>query len=160
MIYLGSTDASKVYLGSTEVSKVYVGTEQVWPVAGFTEMGMDKSGTFVATKNSTTKVTGWVVRSGYPDTVITNNALVVNGDGNITAYCYVTRTGTSYQDKVAIYKNGVQVAISNQTTFDTYRSVNWTGNVVDGDTLDVRYQNGSYTSDNNITGGYLYYAIN
>lgn len=126
----------------------------------FIPMGMNKSGTFSAPKNATTKVTGWVERSGYPGTVISNDALVVNGDGNISVSCQVTRSGTEYTDQVAIYKNGVQVAISNESTFANTRTTSWTGNVVNGDTLDVRYKNGSAFNAMNITGGYLYFSIN
>ena len=129
-------------------------------ITPFIPMGMDKSGTFSSPANTTTKVTGWVERSGFPGTVIVSDALVVNGTGNITVQCQVTRSGSQSGDNVAIYKNGVQAARSNVNNFDSTRSISWTGDVVAGDTLDVRYINTSAFNAMNITAGYLYYTIN
>jgi len=65
-------------------------------VAGvnFSDMGMDKSGTFAMSSNTTAKVTGWAARSGFPSTVITNNELDSDGSASVTINCKVTLTGS------------------------------------------------------------------
>lgn len=125
-------------------------------------MGMDKSGTYSAPFNQTTKMTGWVERSGYPGTVITNNELVVNADGNITVYLFGDRSAyANTGDQFHIYKNGSTVANTGNLSFNADGSCQWTGAVLAGDTFAFYVKNASAFQNFTMqTGSYLYYTVN
>lgn len=125
-------------------------------------MGMDKSGSYTPPANSTTKVTGWVERSGYPGTVISNDELVVNADGNITVQLFGNRSSYGQtSDQFYIYKNGSQVATGGTLQFNADQSFSWTGAVVAGDRIAFYYKNGSFVAGRNLdAGSYLYYTVN
>lgn len=130
-------------------------------LAGLTEMGMDKSGNYSTPgANGITKITGWTTRSGFPDTVITNNELVVNGDGNVTFQISITRSSTSGStDNIRLYKNGAQVYATPNFGFTTGTTGSYTTDVVEGDSFSLYYQNGQF-SVKTVTAGYLYYDVN
>ncbi|MGW4364612.1 hypothetical protein ACWEKT_03120 [Nocardia takedensis] len=57
-------------------------------------MGMNKNGDQSVPGSSTdAKVINWTARSGYPNTVITNNELVATGSGSVIVRCGVTASG-------------------------------------------------------------------
>jgi hypothetical protein len=122
-------------------------------------MGMDKSGSQSFPGSSTTKVTGWVERSGFPGTVISNNELVVSGPGNITVQASITLSGSSVSDTVHIYKNGVSVA-SASGEFSSTKAVSWSNaNVNPGDTIAFYYQNASGFT-RSTSSAFIYFTIN
>lgn len=142
--------------GYTGLSSVYL----------FSPMGMDKSGTFAMASSITNGlVTGWAARSGYPNTVIASNALVSNGNGNITLQCKVTLTAawsnaTGIQFK--IFKNGVQIGstatIAFNTTTITFAPISTS--LVNGDTITLRFTTpfgGSGTMQQGAAASYVYY---
>lgn len=86
--------------------------------------GMDKSGTYTLPSLSTwTKITGWAARSGYGDTVITADSLIIQGSGVVTVTfkgtfspAFGTQQFQPYLNGVAIgtaANSGVQSAVAN-----------------------------------------------
>ncbi|WP_241997271.1 hypothetical protein [Rhodococcus sp. SMB37] len=115
---------------------------------------MDKSGSQATTQNTWNKLTGFVVRPGYPDTVISDSTLVMNapGVGDIAFSGTVQLTGDVQQFRVV--RNGSEVLGSpaNQDAIGTVPGVS----VSAGDTLELQYQTNSlFTQRRNVTGGYL-----
>lgn len=102
-----------------------------------TSMGMDKSGTFSLGATSTwVKVQGFVARAGYPSTVITNHALVMDtpGVGDIRWRGQFGATLGTQQFRVV--KNGVTVvgAAVNQSITGTATGIS----MALGDTLELQ----------------------
>lgn len=99
-------------------------------------MGMDKSGTQTLALSTWVKLTTFTVRSGYPGTVITNNALVmdITGTGQIRWRGSYTSDGLGTQ-QFRVVKNGVTVlGTVNVNTIGTIASES----VVPGDTLELQ----------------------
>ncbi|MFD3426141.1 hypothetical protein [Nocardia fluminea] len=100
-------------------------------------MGMDKSGTFAVSPASTwVKVQGFVARSGYPATVITSHALVIDtvGAGNIRwRGGFGASLGTQ---QFRVVKNGTTVlgTAVNAGVIGTASGIS----VVPGDTLELQ----------------------
>jgi hypothetical protein len=140
------------------------GTLSFVAAPAFSPMGMDKSGTFSVTSNTTALVTGWAARSGYPGTVITSNALVSDGPSNVTVHCKVTLTGAwgnSTALTLRVLKNGTQIASTtipfNGTTV-TFSPI--ATSLVSGDTISLQYTcpfGASGTVQSGSTNTYLYY---
>lgn len=117
-------------------------------------MGMDKSGSHTTGQNSWVKLTGFVVRSGYPSTVISDNTLVLSesGVGNIAFTVSVQLTGDTQQARVV--RNGSEVlgSVVNQGVVGTVPGVT----VSAGDTLELQfYTNSAFTQRRTVNGGYL-----
>lgn len=133
-------------------------------VSAFSPSGMDKSGDMATTSGGTGTITGWVARSGFPGTVITNDALVSNGNASVLINGRVQLTGgygSSSGMQIRILKNGVSIAtatIEFNTTVATFTNVATT--LASGDTISFQYENAFGTSAT-ISGGsaatYLYY---
>lgn len=131
------------------------------PSIPFIPMGMNKNGSDDIEKQTSRKVTGWIERPGYPGSQIVNDELVANGDGNITIYASLTRSGkNSTNDRSYIYINGVQVVQSATWNFDETKEITWTGSISNGASISVWFNNTNAFSSNSITGGYVYYTIN
>lgn len=100
-------------------------------------MGMDKSGTFaLGVANTWVKVQGFVARAGYPATVITNHALVMDtpGTGNIRwRGQFGAGLGTQ---QFRVVKNGVTVvgAAVNMNVIGTASAIT----MAIGDTLELQ----------------------
>lgn len=100
-------------------------------------MGMDKSGTFSLGATSTwVKIQGFVARAGYPATVITNHALVMDtpGTGNIRwRGGFGAQLGTQ---QFRVVKNGTTVvgAAVNQSVIGTANGIT----MAIGDTLELQ----------------------
>lgn len=146
-----NVSAVKVGTGSSNVNatKVMVGTGsdcvQVWPV--FVPMGMNKSGTLDINRVTWTKITGWVARSGYPDTSIVNSELSVTSSGNATFTVSVTfgTGGSSGETRgYRIVQNG-SVVVTNTTTA-TLQTVSGTHNIAltAGDLIRLEAYNASF----------------
>ncbi|MFI6042291.1 hypothetical protein ACIA8C_11690 [Nocardia sp. NPDC051321] len=81
-------------------------------------MGMDKYGdsTVISEDGGPAAVTltGWSARSGFPNTVITGDALVAQGPGTVTVRCRVQLaanwTATSRYLRLLLMQNNTQVA--------------------------------------------------
>lgn len=99
-------------------------------------MGMDKSGTQSLPTATWTKLTSFVVRSGYPSTVITSSALVMNitGVGDIRFRGQFSSSFGTQQFRVV--KNGVTVLGSPANTGVT--TTISAQSVVPGDTLELQ----------------------
>jgi hypothetical protein len=97
-------------------------------------MGMDKSGTQQLPASSPTKITGWTVRSGHPDTSIVSDAMVMNGAGTGTV---TFRGGTGSVNgtfEFRAYHNGVGIGSwTNKNTVGSVTSVT----VANGDTIEL-----------------------
>lgn len=105
-------------------------------------MGMDKSGTHnIAVTSTWVKVTGWVARSGYGSTVITNNALVMDtpGTGNVRWRGAFGATLGTQQFRVV--KNGTTVlgTAVNHGVIGTASSIT----MAPGDTIELQAFTGS-----------------
>lgn len=70
-------------------------------------MGMDKSGNQGLNSNTWTTVTSFVVRDGYPSTVITDSALVMNQGGPCTVRFQISFTNANANQLGRVVKNGV-----------------------------------------------------
>jgi hypothetical protein len=101
MIHLGNTAISKAYVGSVEAEKIYLGNTEVW--SNFTPQGMDKSGDQTTSALSWTLISNWVIRSGFPGTVITSDGLVVAGGKSVTIYAQTLRGGSNAGNQVRLY---------------------------------------------------------
>lgn len=99
-------------------------------------MGMDKSGTQALGTGTWVKITGWVVRTGYPSTVITSNTLAINaaGGGNVRFRGAYTATLGTQQFRVV--KNGSTVlgSAANAGVTTTINSIT----LANGDTLELQ----------------------
>ena len=113
---------------------------------------MDKSGDFYFEDFPWTTVPGWTVRSGYPNTVITSNGIVVSGSGPATIRFLVRRVSSATTNDVPsrIMVNGVQQGADefwdNNATEKT-RSVT----LADGDVITLMVEDTGSTIDNNNT---------
>ncbi|WP_063023767.1 hypothetical protein [Nocardia niwae] len=130
----------------------------------FSPMGMDKSGTGSLTANTTALITGWVARSGYPNTVITSNALVSDGPSSVTVQCKVTLTGAwsnSTALTLRVLKNGTQIGTASipfNGTSATFSPISTS--LAPGDTISLQYTTpfgASGTVAAGSTSTYLYY---
>ena len=75
-IAYGTIAAARVSLGTSDIKKISLGTATIWQ--SYSAMGIDKNAsTQSITLNTWTTITGRVIRSGYPDTVITSDGIVV-----------------------------------------------------------------------------------
>jgi hypothetical protein len=119
MISVGSTDISKVYVGSTEAVGVYLGDVKVWPVLPYL-FGLDKSGNQVLPTNAWTTVTGWVIQSDRPDTVITNNGLLLPAGRTVSVSAQNQRSGSHSGNKVRLWDALSSTVLFTGTTTGTY----------------------------------------
>lgn len=102
MISVGSTSISKVYVGGTEAVGVYLGDVKVWPVLPY-KFGLDKSGNQVLPTNAWTTVTGWVIQSDRPNTVITNNGLLLPAGRTVGITGQNQRSGSHTGNKIRLW---------------------------------------------------------
>lgn len=113
-------------------------------------MGMDKSGSQSISANVWTKLTSWVVRSGFPATVITSNALVLDSSstGDIEFKGTFSNPGGTQQFRVV--KNGSIVlgAVANTGVVGTIVGQS----LLVGDTLELQAFTNNFLSPN-INGG-------
>ncbi|MFE2997941.1 hypothetical protein ACFXG4_23345 [Nocardia sp. NPDC059246] len=113
---LGTTPLLKASLGSTGIQKISLGAVDLW--SAFSNMGMDKSSsTFTVPINTSTAiiVTGWDVRSGFPDTQIVSNALNSNGSATVTLKAGAVITGSApsgHNPTFQVRRNGTEVLMS------------------------------------------------
>ncbi|MFI2216511.1 hypothetical protein ACH47B_06460 [Rhodococcus sp. NPDC019627] len=168
--YFGAskTEIGKMYLGKadggfTEIGKAYMWTGSAWAEVFSGDVlkpvGMDKVGEFYFEGQDWPTVPNWAVRSGFPDTVIQNNGLVMGGTGMVRLTFDFTRSTSSNLSMVPcrLCVNGTPVTSSftmnNDSaarTFDV--SVN-TGDVV---TVQVDDTGSTIDANNTITtGSYL-----
>lgn len=98
-------------------------------------MGMDKSGTQSIAVNTWVKVTGFVVRAGYPATNIVDNELVMDADavGNVT-FRGAFNTAFQIQQFRAVLNGSTVLATVNTATVGTVNGVT----VSAGDTLELQ----------------------
>lgn len=123
-VYIGGTPVSRAFIGSTEAS-VYLGSVLVHAPA--VPMGMDKSGTMElpAADGNPYKVTGWVVRAGYPDTSIVNDELVMQGTGTATVTYRGDLSSNFGTRTFYLFVNDVQVDSVGDASEDTFTPFNF-----------------------------------
>ncbi|UYP17706.1 hypothetical protein OED52_13600 [Rhodococcus sp. Z13] len=103
---------------------------------------MTRSGTILISSGGTwTKVTGMTVRAGFPDTVIVNDALVMNEAGAGTVRWQQSFLASS-DLKARVVKNGTEVIGSPTTSTATGEVFNVP--VLAGDTLELQISNTGY----------------
>lgn len=73
-------------------------------------MGMDKSGNQTVSTNVWTLVTGWTIRSGYPDTVITSDGLLIPSGITVNIAAQTYRGGSHAGNQTRIKANGTVIA--------------------------------------------------
>lgn len=113
-------------------------------------MGMNKSGTQTLARASWVKLTSFTVRSGYPDTVISNDALVMNapGIGDITFQVSFESTGDVQQ--VRVVKNGSTV-LGSAVNVGVLGTISG-HSVTAGDTLELQgYSDSFFTTRTRVT---------
>ncbi|WP_148222533.1 hypothetical protein [Rhodococcus opacus] len=119
-------------------------------------MGMDKSGDFYFENFPWTKVPGWTVRSGYPNTVITSDGIVVSGSGAVTIRFRVIRVSSTGLSDIPtrIMVNGVVLGaveyFDNDTTEKTRNTTLNNGDVI---TMEVEDTGSSIDTYNTLTTG-------
>ena len=147
--------SKQVYSRSVAVGLEVV-LSAVTEVVTFSNMGMDKSGTWNGgVGNNWTDIPGFVVRSGFPSTVLSGgNGLVMNGSKSITVTWDISANNvgnTTYR----ITKNGVVV----QTFAQGVRAATSSAfNVVAGDILKIQYN--PFFGNTQVTAGYMYTNTN
>lgn len=109
----------------------------------FTNVGMNKVGTF-DNGTSMTKITGWSAdTTNYPETVVTSDSLIVIGGGTVNAVVHVEgrRSSSFYSQTYRVHVNGSPAGVgytytsgSNTFTVDFTDSIT----VSDGDVVDLR----------------------
>lgn len=121
-----SLNAKRIMIGA--------GTAALQAWSAFSAMGMDKAGSqSIASPSAWLDVTGWVVRSGYPDSVIVDNGLVMNGSGTVTA-SYTVTSSAAPNITYRIIKNGAMVGST--STAASFTTPQFT--VVAGDVLKLQ----------------------
>ena len=132
-------------------------------IVGPDPMGMNKNGDQAVAAGATDlKVINWTARSGYPNTVITNNELIANGSGAVVARCGVNITGTLFMvtRKFQLMHNDTAVKTLD-TDQATVTLTDTALTLAPGDRLWLRMtQPASYTAT--VIGGvntYLYYDL-
>lgn len=116
--------------------------------------GMNKSGTQDILE-ARTKITGWVVRPGFPGTQIVNDELVISGTGAGVVYALIEYVSGGTTQERFLMHNGVQVAsASGQSALITLPM-----SLADGDRLWLEGHVSSDFSDRDrvATSSYLYY---
>ncbi|WP_280451529.1 hypothetical protein [Nocardia cyriacigeorgica] len=161
----GSSPAPSIRVGVTASppAALGTGTAPAPEVVTFSPMGMDKSGTLSLPAGTTATVAGWTVRSGYPGTVITGDALVSNGTKDVTIQCKVTLTsawGSSTALTLRVLKNGVSIGTGSIAFNATSTSFSVSTSLVSGDQISLQYTTpfgASGTIHQGSTNTYLYY---
>ena len=124
MISVGSTDISKVYVGSTEATTVYLGSTKVWPVTKYS-YGINKVGNVSIGTNVWTTLTGWSVRSDYPDTVITSDGLLLPAGINVTVFAQNQRSAANAGNKVRLWDAVTSTVLSTGTSSGQYPNISY-----------------------------------
>lgn len=117
-------------------------------------MGMDKSGSQSIAQNAWVKLTSFVVRAGYPSTVISGDTIVLSesGVGNVGFSITYGLTGDTQQCRVVL--NGSTV-LGSPVGQGVVGSVNGVV-VAAGDTLELQaFTNSGFTARRSVTGGYV-----
>lgn len=115
--------------------------DQAWLVpsapAVLTRAGMDKAGTWTI-PGAWARPPGWTIRSGFPDTEIEGDSLVMNGPGNIRISYRGGHNsgGFGYTITKRVLKNGT--VLHSNSTIDTVHTVDTS--VVAGDLIWCEYQ--------------------
>jgi hypothetical protein len=109
-VYLNTTQISSAYIGTTAVANIYLGTTPIW--SSFLPMGINKSGSQSIASGTWTLVTGWVARSGYPDTVITSNGLEIPAGATVTLTGQTQHGTNSTGNACRIIADGTVLATS------------------------------------------------
>jgi len=127
-------------------------------VVTFVAMGVDKVGTQDPGRNTWTRVTGWTVRSGYPDTVESGGALIADGTGATAITARVTfNTGVVFVERRArLMVNGSQVAINTQSGLSTVKDLglSFSTTLHDGDQVWVEaYHAATTANERNVLAG-------
>lgn len=76
----------------------------------YINQGMEKSGNSSSVYNVWTTITGWVIRSGYPGTVITSNGLFVPAGTKVNLYAQTYRGNAHSGSQTRILANGSVIA--------------------------------------------------
>jgi len=130
----------------------------LYAVVTLTPQGMSKSASQSLTAGSFTgadnKLTGFTAQSGTAAGSVVNNGLVVNGDGNITVDASAAYSTVSSSCRLDIWKNGVRVSTTTSAT-----SATWTGDVVQGDVLELHVWR-TTTSGRTVSSASLAYTVN
>lgn len=119
-------------------------------------MGMDKSGTYnLPAPNSTWhKITGWTVRSGFPSTVITSDALVMDATatGTVEFRGAFSLTSGGTQQFRAVLNGSTVIATADHQVTSTTTGVSVSVN----DTLELQGYSASSTFDTVASGSNVY----
>lgn len=99
-------------------------------------MGMDRS-TGQPVGTAQTKMIGMSIRSGYPDTVLIDDGLVINAAGIVNIVGNITHTSDSTKKWVHVYKNGILLQTAG-TVFTVSNTVTVSNHsVVSGDRFEL-----------------------
>lgn len=79
---------------------------------------MDKSGTFAVTSGAYRTITGWAIRSGYPDTVLAGNGMaLMAGTYDLVAYFVWTSSVAPSGLQISIDGTAVASATNQQSPY-------------------------------------------
>lgn len=137
-------------VGGVELVGISVGALEVWSAVTFGPSGMNKSGTYTLPSTSAWHtVPTWVVRSGFPDTVIVNDGIEVpagvevNISGRVT-FGYAASFSDTMQMRVMAGAEVVGTAVvANNGTSATLSPTQWVNDT--GSTVLVTFQ--AYSSN-------------
>ncbi|ASN72040.1 hypothetical protein 7S2_47 [uncultured Caudovirales phage] len=123
--------------------------------------GMDKSGTQLITRAVWEDVTGFVVRSGYPETVMSASKLVAGAQMTVTFTARLGFSSTASSQSIRIVKNGTEVVATGNPGSALTGTVTFTSNT---DTLSLQaYSDNSLTGTRTVLSGatntYLYWTV-
>lgn len=101
-IAYGTIAAARVSLGTSDIKKISLGTATIWQ--SYSAMGIDKNASAQTITISTwVTITGRVIRSGYPDTVITSDGILVPAGVTVALACQNTHGGSDADNACRLY---------------------------------------------------------
>ena len=126
----GSSTTRSAYNDKWEVYDL-----DIWPV----HSGLTKSGTLAySTLNAWQPVTGWTVRTGYPHTTLTNNAIIMRGRGTITVTVNRAWSATEVS-QCRVLKNGDVQWTSTSVSGSAVLATSTGFDVEEGDAITVEF---------------------
>lgn len=93
-IYSGSTKVDELHIDGVKVGEAYMWDGAQWvqvyaSTPPFAPSGIDKNGNQTISINTWTRLTNWSVRSGFPDTVIVDDGIMVPAGLSVTVRGHV-----------------------------------------------------------------------
>lgn len=129
------------------------------PPPTLTPVGMDKSGSD-SQSSSWTKVTGWVPRSGFPDTVVDADSIVMDQPGTVNVKALFNASyGGGAGGEMRIVKTGGTVLLNQPTENAQATASSVTVALDDHIWMEARWSGGFFGQSMSVTSGYVYTEV-